>query len=442
MQWYYSADGAAVGPRSAADIEDLFVARQITSDTLVWRKGLADWVALGDTEEFAHLADTEAPPAPPEAYRQAMAQDGGGEAPLDTRHADDDARVATADDHDEDDDEPAFEPAAASAGPRLAGPWERYFARSIDLTIILSLLVTGLYLVLPSISPQLALDLYNAQPGAVALLLLPLALFINAGIITLCGNSLGKAIFAIRAEPIDGRQRFGFGGTLKREFTVWLRGLALGIPVFNLFTMVPAYRAVGSGKPAPYDIGRAAVRSYSNSQLRSTLGMVLGMLLYLGIFALNGMERAQQDALAQPSNWTHPTTQITTTIPAGWQYEALPGPDGTTLHGFGNAGIGIAAFFVVETFEGGDMAAYTAAVTSNLGANATLGAWSMSNLPGVWKASGQMLPSGYASTVYAARNGTQYWRIVYVNERSTTPREISDTVMSAALFRSAGIGAQ
>lgn len=441
MQWYYSGDGAAVGPRTADDIEDLFVTRQITADTLVWRKGMADWVALGDTDEFAHLADAAPPPLPLEARRQAMAVDGEGETLLDTRRADDDGRAAAEDDRHEGDDEPAFEPAAASAGPRLAGPWERYFARSIDLTITLSVLLTGLYLVLPSISPQLALDLYNAQPAAVALLLLPLALFVNAGIITLCGNSLGKAIFAIRAEPIDGRQRFGFGGTLKREFTVWLRGLALGIPVLNLFTMVPAYRAVGSGKPAPYDIGRAAVRSYSNSQLRSVLGMMLGILLYLGVFALNGVERAEQNALAEPGNWVNPATQVRTTIPASWQYEALPGTDGTMLHGFGNARTGIAAFFTVETFEGGDMAAYTAAVTRNLGTNATLGTWSMSNLPGVWKASGQMRPSGYASTVYAARNGTQYWRIIYVDERSTTPREIVEPEMTAALFRSAGIGA-
>jgi len=62
MHWYYSAEGAAVGPHSADDIENLFITRQITSDTLVWRKGLAEWTPLADTDEFAHLADDALPP--------------------------------------------------------------------------------------------------------------------------------------------------------------------------------------------------------------------------------------------------------------------------------------------------------------------------------------------------------------------------------------------
>ena len=439
MQWYYSGDGAAVGPRTADDIEDLFVTRQITADTLVWRKGMADWVALGDTDEFAHLTDAAPPPPPPEASRQAMAADGEGETLLDTRRADGDGRAAAEDDHDEDDDEPTLEPAAGSAGPRLAGPWERYFARSIDLTIILSVLLTGLYLVLPWISLRLALDLYNAQPAAVTLVLLPLALFINAGIITLCGNSLGKAIFAIRAEPIDGRQRFGFGGTLKREFTVWLRGLALGIPVLNLFTMVPAYRAVGSGKPAPYDIGRAAVRSYSNSQLRSTLGILLGMLLYLGIFALNGVERAEQRALAQPSSWTNPITGASVAIPPGWTYEEIPTANGP-VHGFTSMKTGVTAILSYDPIAPGtDMADYTTAVSQNLAAFTTLGPWTASGTPEVWTASGRMTQGGYPSTFYAARGDTEVWRILYFDQLSTTPRQIVEPHLNEALFASARI---
>lgn len=355
MDWYYSTGESPVGPRTQDDIEGLLQRGEISADTLVWRKGLADWVPLADAPDLSHLLDDALPPPVPPARPQATASDEQDEQLDDEPDLDDPA---------DDDHEPR-----AMATPRLAGPWERYFARSIDLTIILSLLVTGLYLVLPSISLQLALDLYNAQPGAVALLLLPLALFINAGIIALTGNSLGKAIFAIRAEPIDGRQRFGFGGTLKREFTVWLRGLALGIPLLNLFTMVPAYRAVGSGKPAPYDVGRAAVRSYSNSQLRSALGIIFGILLYLGIFALNGVERAEQSALAQPSSWTNPITGASVAIPPGWTYEEIATANGP-VHGFTNMKTGLSAILSYDPLAAGTgMADYTTAVSQNLAAS-------------------------------------------------------------------------
>lgn len=329
----------------------------------------------------------------------------------------------------------------AAAAPTLAGPWERYFARSIDLMIILSVLLTGTYLVLPWISPKLALDLYFVDPAAMTLLLLPLGLFINATIITLFGNSLGKAIFAIKAEPVDGRRRFGFAGNLMREFRVWTQGLALGLPLVSLFTLIPAYRAVNRGKPAGYDIGRATVRAHSKSQLRSTLGILLGMSLYLGIFALNATGRTTLEALEQPSTWFNPVTQRAATIPAGWQYEAVPAAGGASLlHSFTNMKTGLAAVFAVENQANVDMATYTAALSRVLSTSIAFGDWSMSDLPGVWTASGQVAPEGYPSTAYVGQNANQFWRVIYIDQLSKSPRRIVEPELSGALFGSAGIG--
>ncbi|WP_439603128.1 RDD family protein [Devosia sp.] len=438
MQWYYSGDGAAVGPRTADDIEDLFVTRQITADTLVWRKGMADWVALGDTDEFAHLADA---PPPLEAGRQAMAVAGEGETLLDTRRADDDGRAAAEDDRHEGDDEPAFELAAASAGPRLAGPWERYFARSIDVTIIASVLLTGLYWALPWISPQLLLQLSFVDTRVLVVLLLPVAFFLNSIVITLFGNSLGKAIFDIRAEPIDGRPRFGLAGNLKRELIVWVRGWALGIPLANFFTMIPAYRAVLRGEPAPYDRELATVRAYSDSRWRRGLGMLFAVALYVGIAMLNSMDRSAMDEIAQPGVWWNPATQLSATIPGGWKYEPFTGPDGGPLYGFTQVRTGLIAILAAESLPNLNMEAYLAALAKGVSGTIGLGDWSESNLSGVWTASGQTTPGGYAATVHAARGGDQYWRIIYIDQLSATPREIVEPEMTAALFRSAGIGA-
>ncbi len=274
MQWYYSADGAAVGPRTADDLEELYAAAEIAADTLVWRKGFAEWTPLGDTEDFAPLIDAGLPPPLPQARRLATAYGTDDEEP-----AADHATRRFAGDHRAASDSALT---AATVAPVFAGPWTRFFARSIDITILLTLLIIGLYLVPPAVSPGLSLQL-NSNPGALLLPLLLVALLLNAVIITLCGNSLGKAIFGIRAEPIEGDWRFGLDGNLKREFRVWVWGLALGLPLVSFFTLVPAFHRVLRGTPTAYDLGRATVRAYSQSRFRRTLGMLFALLPYLGI---------------------------------------------------------------------------------------------------------------------------------------------------------------
>lgn len=460
MQWYYSADGAAVGPHSADDIEDLFTGGEIAADTLVWRKGFAEWTPLGDTDEFAQLVDADLPPPLPAAQRQATTYGDQDDVLVADRLADD----SHADDYRGDARAAALPFTTATVAPVLAGPWTRFFARSIDLIIIVLLLPTGLYFGLSFISPQLATRVMALDTRTMALLLLPLAFFTNAIIITLFGNSLGKAIFAIRTEPDDPDRRFGWGGNIIREFRVWFQGMALGIPLLSFFTMIPAFRRVLRGAPTTYDLGRASVRAYSQSRLRRTLGMVLALLLYVGVAALAAVDSSgilnnsrtrsapapvsqpapsfsQSDSeAAGPASWTNPTTRLTTTIPVGWRYELATGPDGAPLHTFLNEATQRAAFLGLETPGNMDMATYTAALAEGLGRTMTLSDWTLSNLPGVWMASGQFRTSGSRATVYAVQIGAQFWRIVYIDQLAITPGQIAEPELTAALFRSVGIG--
>ncbi|OEO30351.1 hypothetical protein VW23_021785 [Devosia insulae DS-56] len=444
MAWYYSADDAPVGPHSADEIENLFVTGQLTAETLVWRKGLAEWIPLADTDEFVHLVDDALPPALPVARQQATAADLDGEVLVADRLGDYRPGSDRADDDDDDDDDAGHSGfSTAHVAPVLAGPWSRYFARSIDISIIATVLLTGFYWVLPAVNLQLYLQLYFVDIRALVILAMPVTLLVNAIIITLTGNSLGKAIFGIRAEPVDGRARFGFGGNLMREVRVWAQGLALGIPLLNLFTMIPAYRAVLRGAPAPYDTGLATVRAYSQSRLRRTLGILFGLALYVAITAINAVDKRAIDALALPSAWTNPITEVGVTIPPGWEYEAIPTASGT-VYGFTNMKTGVGAILSGETLPAGvDMANYTAATSQSLAPLTTLGAWTASGTPEIWMASGQMTKGSYPSTVYlaenGAQNGAQVWRVLYFDQLTTTPRVIVEPEMTAALFKSAGI---
>lgn len=433
MDWYYSSEGKPVGPLSADDIESLFVTGQINANTLVWRKGMDQWAQLADVDEFSTLQADHLPPPLPPSPPQPPA--------FEPRLSDADLMVSER----EADEESVVEPEArpehvqSYVQPKLAGPWTRYFARSLDLSIIATILMTAAFLVLPYVSPALYLQAYAADARVLFLLALPFAHIVNVIIITLFGNSLGKAIFAIKAMPLDGRAKFTFRENLGREFRVWTEGLALGIPIVNFFTMVPAYRKVAAGEPAPYDLRKAMVRSFSDNKVRRTIGMLLAAAVFLLIAFSNALDKMALEDLAEPTSWRNPQTQITTTIPGNWQYELVPGPDGASLYGFTNLKTGVVALLGVETAANLDLQAYSDALKSGLASSTSLGAWQMSSIPSVWKASGQMSPDGYPSTIYVTQLGTSFWRIVYVDQLNKGAREIVEPQMTDSLLRSVGL---
>ncbi|MFU8892406.1 MAG: DUF4339 domain-containing protein [Luteolibacter sp.] len=65
-EWYYSKDGAQLGPVSEAEIKALLANGTIDANTtLVWKTGMADWIPAAQTPE---LASTAAPAAASDPY--------------------------------------------------------------------------------------------------------------------------------------------------------------------------------------------------------------------------------------------------------------------------------------------------------------------------------------------------------------------------------------
>ena len=73
--------------------------------------------------------------------------------------------------------------------------------------------------------------------SVLGLLLLLGAFLVNAAIISIFGNSLGKVIFGLRAAPALEAGDFGFTWVFRREMRVWFFGAAVGLPIIALFTM-------------------------------------------------------------------------------------------------------------------------------------------------------------------------------------------------------------
>src|SRR5689334_11362710 len=75
-KYYIVADGAKRGPYGKHELESLGLRRE----TLVWRKGLPDWVAAGRVPELLDVFD-EPPPLPGAAPPPAPAPEPGAPPP-------------------------------------------------------------------------------------------------------------------------------------------------------------------------------------------------------------------------------------------------------------------------------------------------------------------------------------------------------------------------
>ena len=63
--YYLAIDGKRYGAFSHDVITQKITNGEITEDTLIWKKGLKQWVKLGEIEDFQHLLDENCPPPIP-----------------------------------------------------------------------------------------------------------------------------------------------------------------------------------------------------------------------------------------------------------------------------------------------------------------------------------------------------------------------------------------
>src|SRR5262249_17979727 len=66
------------------------------------------------------------------------------------------------------------------------------------------------------------------------------------------GGTFGKKIYGIRLVPTQA-DRITFPAALKRSFSVWARGLGLGIPLVSFITILVAYFDLKKEGQTPWD---------------------------------------------------------------------------------------------------------------------------------------------------------------------------------------------
>lgn len=276
-QWWYAQDGSAHGPVPREALQALWRAQRIDGATLVWRDGLTRWQPLAELTEITELTElterAQGLPPPLPAPPRVPANPSSGSAAHEPRLSGFEDFTALA-------------PAALSEVPgavRRATLWQRLVARAVDINVF-GLWVGLLWL---WVGPRDAWYAAAASGGgtAAAFLLLPLALAAEALVLAWVGTSPGKALVGLRVQRIDGAALTA-SDAVRRAFGVWTVGLACGIPLASLVTMLWQASRVGRGDPASYDVGRFVVHSHGRAWRTALVGAatlgLLGLLLAAG----------------------------------------------------------------------------------------------------------------------------------------------------------------
>lgn len=313
-QWYVSRESKPVGPLSRAEVEALWMDGSIDRDTLVWKEGNSTWVALADADLIILSPPPlpsvhPRPPAIPVPAMETAAASSISASPIQVAPATpaipDAWRESVA---------PAtpVAPAAVpsdgplseqSARPPLVvmddgwqctrpAPWRRYFARMLDTTLFASMVLIGVVMGLAVFSPA-SVDAWTGDAGwmnnpvlssiVATLVMIP----ISAVMVGFSGTTIGKWIFGVRVTRLDG-SAIGFREALDREVEVYVSGLALGIPLVSLYTLVRSMNDLSRDGVTRWDTNKRWVVTHRKRGLIQTLLFVSGVIGIWIVFILIG----------------------------------------------------------------------------------------------------------------------------------------------------------
>lgn len=317
--------------------------------------------------------------------------------------------------------EPIFVPAAERREAHRHSPWSRYFARMLDLTITSFIAGFAVVYALIYLSPDLYRAFMAQQPTVQNFIFLPVAMILNGIVTGIFGTTIGKSVMGLRFTYLNGR--LGIPGQIGRELQVWVKGLALGIPIVSIFTGVHQYRRLGQGLPASYDEGVVLVKQDEMPSWRRAIGMIFCAAVFVGGVAWgywpdNSTSYSPPAAVSRaPVSWTNPVTGKVATLPAGWTASAQDNGEGATVYVFNSDDQTRQAIFGVENSVTGitDVQTYGRALKAGLESTMTLGDFAATGTPGVLRADGVFNSEGWRTSALITQVGNRFWRIVNVD---------------------------
>jgi hypothetical protein len=262
-------------------------------------------------------------------------------------------------------------------------------------------------------------------------------MLLDALIHKVAGNSPGKALLGLEVGTSTA-QPLSFGEYLRRNLSLWLRGLGLGIPVVSLCTLVQQYSRLGEGLQTSYDdrLG-ARVRQAPTGWLRRLVFGVSFCAMLVGLTVLNQSSeeatRAQaRRAASADFSWENPITQRSVPVAAQWSYEPVNNNQGNAVYMFREAAAQRAiVVFGYEAQAGLGLADYAKLFQkANAGTMQFTDGGLFREREGqtVWLNSGSIAgPPTMRFSVEVRQAGAGFWRVVSIQ---SLPYIYSDTMVS------------
>lgn len=129
-------------------------------------------------------------------------------------------------------------------------PWRRYWARLFDLTCIFQIYIIIIFFFSPSLYYILTQNMGEYISGYI--LLFFYMIFFEPMMISFFGTTPGKALLGIRIRDFYDK-KISYSKAMGRGFSVWVKGLGLGIPFIQLITMVVAYTKLANTGKTSWD---------------------------------------------------------------------------------------------------------------------------------------------------------------------------------------------
>jgi|GEM_PF-1037346 len=226
----------------------------------------------------------------------------------------------------------------------LAARWPRFFARILDIWWEVLVVSLAFGAVLGRFSGFAKSTIDPKDMGMlVAIFCIPISLILDASVYRLFENTPGKALLGLKVSTFDGGA-LNFGQYLTRNLSMWVKGLAFGIPLFNLFTMHDQYSRLGKGKQASYDEQSGhIVCAHPIGLIRKVgYGLMFASLLF-GLAILNGRQQPYKPISApinvsQDYSWQNPISGISTKINSKWKVSVQKNDDGQDIYIFSDNG--------------------------------------------------------------------------------------------------------
>lgn len=299
-----------------------------------------------------------------------------------------------------------------------AGPWSRYFARLID-TILWGLIGAVLFAGILALTAPAALEHPALENDIiVGIIALACGTLLNGIVFGLFSTTLGKMVFGIRVFRVGSDKHVPFGDALMREFWVWVRGLAFGLPLFSLITMIIEFRRLRADKPASYDERRFIVRQKEITVGRRGFGMVLAISMIFGAAGLvawgNSLNTPPPDTGPTIRTWTNPYSGQSATLVGPWTWSEGEAGDGSKYTLLANTQRGLEIVVGLEALPGVKHEDYTAALEQSISSEAQV------KVTTAWSSRGNLRRAdatikGLPAAIYVWQLGDNFWRIIILD---------------------------